>query len=211
MGNLKWIFFDIGSTLVCEKDSEEYRINKVLENSSIKKEDFIAEYIELAKKNMDAFNLLVEKYHLPKIEWPAFLDKKIEGIEEVLDHFKNDFHLGIIANQPAGTIDRLEKWAIKDYFEVIIPSFDVNLKKPQKEIFLLALDKANCNPEEAMMIGDRLENDILPSMQLGFKTIWLRVSYGKYGDLSLLPKAPNFIFDSVLKLKDLDIEMLKKL
>lgn len=206
MGNLKWVFFDIGSTLVSETKSEEYRINEAIKNTNIKKEDFIKEYISLAKQNKDAFNLLIEKYHLKKVEWPAFLDEKIEGVEEILKQFKKYFRLGIIANQPKGTFDRLEKWGIKDYFEVIIPSFEVGLKKPQKEIFLLALKEANCNPNEAMMIGDRLENDILPAMELGFKTIWLRVSYGAYGNISLLPHKPDHIFNSILDLKDLDLQ-----
>ena len=206
MGNLKWVFFDIGSTLVLETKSEEYRINEVLKGTNIKKEDFINEYIDLARQNKDAFNLLVEKYHLKKIEWPAFLDEKIEGVEEVLEHFKKYFHLGIIANQPKGTLERLENWGIKDYFEVIIPSYDVGLKKPQKGIFLLALKEANCNAENAMMIGDRLENDILPAMELGFKTIWLKTSYGAYGNLSLLPKRPDYIFNSVLDLKNIDLK-----
>ena len=41
MGNLKWVFFDIGSTLVSETKSEEYRINEAIKNTNIKKEDFI--------------------------------------------------------------------------------------------------------------------------------------------------------------------------
>jgi ribonucleotide monophosphatase NagD (HAD superfamily) len=35
----------------------------------------------------------------------------------------------------------------------------------------LALSRAKCTPEEAVMIGDRFENDIRPARLQGWKTI----------------------------------------
>ena len=42
--------------------------------------------------------------------------------------------------------------------------------KPEKFVFQLALDRANCSPEEAIMIGDRLDTDILGAQNIGIKT-----------------------------------------
>ena len=135
MGNLtKWLFFDIGSTLFDETDSEEYRINEVLENTNINKEDFINEYILLAKENKDAFHLLVQKYHLKYSGWPAFKDKLVPGVDKVLSLLKENYHLGIIANQPLGTEERLKKFGIRDYFDVVISSAEVGFEKPDKRI-----------------------------------------------------------------------------
>ncbi len=40
----------------------------------------------------------------------------------------------------------------------------------------MALEHAKCQPHEAVMIGDRLDNDILPAKALGFKTDEIRRS-----------------------------------
>lgn len=50
--------------------------------------------------------------------------------------------------------------------------------KPDIRIFEYALDKANCTPQEACMIGDRLDNDILPAKALGIKTVWIKQGFG---------------------------------
>ena len=31
-----------------------------------------------------------------------------------------------------------------------------------------------CKPEESMMVGDRLDNDIHPAKAMGMKTVWIR-------------------------------------
>ena len=50
--------------------------------------------------------------------------------------------------------------------------------KPDIRIFEYALDKANCSPQETCMIGDRLDNDILPAKSLGMKTVWIKQGFG---------------------------------
>ncbi len=45
------------------------------------------------------------------------------------------------------------------------------MRKPDLEIFRLALQRAGCLPEEAAMVGDRIDNDIRPAKALGMSTI----------------------------------------
>lgn len=42
--------------------------------------------------------------------------------------------------------------------------------KPENFVFQLALDRANCLPEQAIMIGDRLDTDILGAQEIGIQT-----------------------------------------
>ena len=51
----------------------------------------------------------------------------------------------------------------------MILSEEVGFKKPDREIFLLALDKARIEPNDAWMIGDRVDTDVGPSRTLGMK------------------------------------------
>ena len=73
-----------------------------------------------------------------------------------------------------------------DYFAVCVSSGDAGVSKPDPAIFRLALAQAGCSPSDAIMIGDRLDNDIRPAKALGFQT--LRVLQGP-GRLQR-PRAP---------------------
>ena len=57
------------------------------------------------------------------------------------------------------------------YFKFMILSEEVGYKKPDIEIFQLALDKARIEAADAWMIGDRLDTDVVPARSLGMKTI----------------------------------------
>lgn len=208
---IDWIFFDIGSTLVDETDSEEYRFKKTIAGSDFSLSRFKEEYINLYKQNKDAYHIMVSKYNLTYVPWPSFLDKPIKNVEKILEYLKPYFHLGIIANQPLGTEQRLKEMGIHTYFEVIMSSAEERLEKPNPRFFLRALKKASIKPERAIMIGDRLDNDILPSMNLGFKTIWLRKSYGALGNPNLLPKRIDLIIDTLEELLSISIEKLQNL
>ena len=38
----------------------------------------------------------------------------------------------------------------------------------------------DCLPENAVMIGDRIDNDIEPANRLGMRTIWVRQGFSIY-------------------------------
>lgn len=39
---------------------------------------------------------------------------------------------------------------------------------------------AGCIPQNAVMIGDRLDNDIAPANAMGMKTVWIKQGFGRY-------------------------------
>ena len=89
---------------------------------------------------------------------------------------------------------------------MIIDSYEVGISKPNLEIFKLALSEAKCLPIEAVMIGDRIDNDIIPALSLGMKTIWIKQSFGGLGDISLLNLKPDFIIDRIEDILSLNID-----
>ena len=68
----------------------------------------------------------------------------------------------------------MEERGIRKYFDILILSAEEGVAKPDPEIFRRALERAGCEPDEAVMIGDRLDNDIIPAAKLGMKTVWVR-------------------------------------
>ena len=103
--------------------------------------------------------------------YPKDLESPYPQTESLLEHLAERYRLGVIANQPAGTAERLEGYGLLDYFEVCVSSGDVGMEKPDPAIFHLALEQADCVPTESVMIGDRLDNDIRPAKALGFRAV----------------------------------------
>ena len=60
---------------------------------------------------------------------------------------------------------------IRDYFDQIINSEMAGVKKPNPIIFQLALNSAKTTSENALMIGDSLEADILGAKAVGLHTL----------------------------------------
>ena len=67
----------------------------------------------------------------------------------------------------------------------------------------MALDKAECKPADAIMVGDRLDNDIIPAIKLGMKTVWVRQGYAVYQSIDDESKRPDYIVESIEELREL--------
>ena len=63
---------------------------------------------------------------------------------------------------------------------MVIASAEEGIAKPDKRIFNIALAKSGCKPENTIMIGDRIDNDIVPAKLSGMHTIWVKQGFGRY-------------------------------
>lgn len=98
---------------------------------------------------------------------------------EVLDELRRDHHVGIVANQPATVRRHVEETGVADRAEFVLLSGDVRLAKPAPAFYRLALARAHCRPTEAAMVGDRIDNDVVPAKAVGMRTVRVRCSaYG---------------------------------
>ena len=103
---------------------------------------------------------------------------------ESLEILSSRYKIGIIANQSLGTKDRLEQHGILQYIDLVIASAEEGVAKPDKKIFEIALERGNCKPNNAVMIGDRIDNDIIPAKLLGMHTIWIKQGFGQYWNIT---------------------------
>lgn len=98
--------------------------------------------------------------------------------EECLRKLSKNYKIGVIANQPLGTSQRLENFGIRKYIDLVVASAEEGVSKPDRRIYEIALDRSSCKPENAVMIGDHIDNDIVPAKQLGMKTIRIKQGLG---------------------------------
>ena len=200
--NVKWLFFDLGSTLVDEGPSYRLRVLEAIEGSDVTFEEFDSKRKKFAEDLVCGDKEAAAYYGLTLKPWRCDVEDIYDGVKDLLIGLRNKgYRLGVVANQLQGTEQRMTKWGIIDYFDFVIASYEAGVSKPDQEIFLMALDKAGCKPNEAYMIGDRLDNDILPAKKLGIKTIWVRQGVvAVYQNVPSPEYAPDLRVDNVLDL-----------
>ena len=178
---IKWIFFDIGSTLVDETEAYDHRVRDMIVGTRVTFKDFDETRIALAKQGLDGNSAAIKYFDLTKTPWHSEDEVPYPEANNTLAALcKRGYMLGIIANQKPGTADRLEKWGLRQYFGVIVTSAEIGYSKPDKRIFKEALELAECPAEESVMVGDRLDNDIIPAKALDMKTVWIKNGLAKY-------------------------------
>ena len=198
---LKWIFFDIGNVILNDDPAMAVLYQEIYQ--AIREQGNEITFAQLlmdreqsisSGRNGRHFVSVAMKY-LGRDLWSKYelrikdllrqnwtkLSPLMPEILPVIRTLAEKYNLGIIANQPSNVSDVLEKHGILRYFKVHGISQTVGLNKPDPEFFRWALREANCAPEESLMIGDRIDNDIKPARSVGMKTLWLPISVDSKG------------------------------
>ena len=184
--NIKWIFFDVGSTLVDETEAYDHRAREMISGTGITFKEFDDIRIALAKQGLDGNSAAIKYFGLTKTPWHSEDELPYSDIQSTLAALiDKGYKLGIIANQKLGTKERLDSWGLRQYFDVIATSAEIGYAKPDKEIFEKAFELAKCTATESMMVGDRLDNDIIPAKSLGMKTAWIKNGLAQYQNIEL--------------------------
>lgn len=197
MTGIKWLFFDIGSTLVDESRAYDRRIRETIAGSGVSYEQFYEEMLRFYRQNKKGDLEAAKQFGLTVAPWHSEEEVLYPDAVSCLKALHSRFSIGIIANQPLGTADRMEKMGLAPYLDRIISSAEEGLAKPDPAIFRLALERAGCRPEQAVMIGDRLDNDIAPAKQLGMTTIWVKQGFGGLSTPRTPEETPDFTVESL--------------
>lgn len=85
---------------------------------------------------------------------------------------KKGYKIGLASNSSVFAIKQLKKKTkLLKYIDYPYFSYEVGVIKPDVKAFRKILKKAKCKPEEAIMIGDKPKDDIIPEKKIGLNTI----------------------------------------
>lgn len=188
---VRWIFLDLGNVVMNDDPVMTYLYELLhadieregrgisFEALMAEREDIIAErgtghwsmlterilgrarHDELARLSADHLRQHYMDYH-----------NVVPGMEDALRVLAGRFSLGVVANQMSEAEGALREAGLADYFQFLALSERVGASKPDPAIFHWALAQAGCEPEEAIMVGDRIDTDIIPARRLGMWTLW---------------------------------------
>ncbi len=189
---IKGILFDFDETLLNRKHSvddfvrDQYKryLTSLVE---IEEEQFCSRFIALDNNGYTwkdrVYEQLVDEYELT-ISSEALLEdyirsfhlhcKPFNGLIDMLDSLKSSgYLLGLITNgRTAFQYRNIRALGIENYFDVILISEQEGVKKPEKVIFQLALERLDLKASQTVFIGDHEINDIKGASDAGMKTIW---------------------------------------
>jgi len=194
---IKAIIFDLDDTLHNVNFLMEIALKKAVQtmidegfNCSIEQGfDKIKEIIKEHPK-LDKFRELAKAFNqedeeLIKIGENNYRDYDFEHIEifpetkEVLGKLKGKFKLVLISQGRTSLQNRkIDYLGIRDYFDlVLLPNID-----EKRSCFLEVIEGFGFAPEEILVVGDRVDNEIKIGNELGMKTCRLRRG-GKYSSV----------------------------
>ena len=120
---------------------------------------------ELKEEHMEAYASPMLDLTVPK-----------PGVREMLEELVSEgYKLAIVSNTPYHEmiVAKLEKEGLLDFFEVVVSSHRVGVRKPNRRIFEYALESLGGRPTEAVMIGDSPYEDVMGAKRMGMLALWV--------------------------------------
>ena len=182
--NIEWVFFDVGSTIIDEHIAYEHRMKDIADLANTTYSSVYETAMGFYKQNQKGDLETAKLLGVDLTKWHKEDEVLYSDAYECLEILSSRYKIGIIANQSLGTKDRLEQHGILQYIDLVIVSAEEGVAKPGKKIFEIALERGNCKPNNAVMIGDRIDNDIIPAKLLGMHTIWIKQGFGQYWNIT---------------------------
>ncbi len=143
--------------------------------------------------NFDVTDEIINKLSEDYIDYLTTFNHLFDGTIEILEHLYGNYELHIITNGFEEAQQRkIDNANISQYFKTITNSEAAGVKKPNPIIFNHALNVANANPGESLMIGDNYEADILGALDVGLDAILF--NYHNYKDIDHI-KQVNHLSD----------------
>jgi len=107
-----------------------------------------------------------------------------QDIKETLGRLRRlGLKLGIVSNTFVSrfSLERhLQMLGILDFFEMQLYSHEVDVRKPNREIFRIAAERIGEPATKILVVGDRIDNDIRPALENGMRAV-LKEAYTNAG------------------------------
>lgn len=169
----------------------------------------------LKKTNIETEELVRQKYWSPsETERLAavktisdycynYAVKTLDTSRKVLEQLKKQYKLVLVSNF-YGNIETILKDFNLEYFEDVIESAVVGVRKPDPEIYRMGVRATGFPAEEVAVVGDSYGKDIVPAKLVGCKAIWMKgESWAPENTDETLPDA---IVENITQVADLLIK-----
>ena len=116
--------------------------------------------------------------------WSSYLErfaavqpplKLSNGLRRELEALASEFSLGIAGKYGRELLDFLRVKGVLHLFRFPFTQEDFQLTKPDHGYFKQVAQACGATPAECVMVGDRVDNDVVPARMLGMKAVLVRM------------------------------------
>lgn len=98
----------------------------------------------------------------------------VDDAKGVIERLSKRYPLVLVSNFYGNVESVIRDMCIRQYFQGIIESAVVGVRKPDARIFSLGVIALGLRPEEVLVVGDSMRKDIMPAESIGCHTAWLK-------------------------------------
>lgn len=124
----------------------------------------------------------------------------LQTSREVIRSLSEKYPLVLVSNFYGNIQTILHDFRL-EYFQSIIESAVVGVRKPDPRIFQLGVDALGLPAEDIVVVGDSFSKDIVPASSIGCKTVWIR-GIG-WGNEEIDESVPTAILSDIAELTKL--------
>lgn len=187
MPEIRAIFWDVGGVLLTNAWDRSERM-AALERFRLDEEEFNARHemvvssFERGKISLDEYldrTIFYRNRPFTRDQFREYMFSLSQPMPEVLA-FARDltatgrYFMATINNESRElNLHRIEKYGLREIFQLFVSSCFVGLRKPESGIYRLAIETTQVNPEECCFIDDRAIN-LEGAATLGMRTIQMQ-------------------------------------
>lgn len=182
----KVICFDLWKTLAYEPySSEDYfelalkkypkkitkeKLVKLIDEIPMKSNFSLEKSVRLMLAKFGIFDRKLSNQIMKRWQYSCDKAELFFDVLPVLRKLQKIYYLVLITNTSKygwNSINR--KFKLSRYFDLVVKSFELGYVKPEAEMFEFVEKKLKISGSNILMIGDSLENDILPAKKRGWR------------------------------------------
>lgn len=130
----------------------------------------------------------------------TFVRNLISKEKPLLSALRTHYPMVLVSNFYGNVKTVLDDFELLTFFDDVIESAVVGVRKPNPEIFVLGIRKLGLEAGDVVVVGDSHTKDILPAGEAGCQTIWLRgIGWGDDRE----DASADIIIDDFMELKSI--------
>jgi putative hydrolase of the HAD superfamily len=139
---------------------------------------------------------VIENLQQHRIGHYSTIFKLYEGTISVLTILRRKYRLALVSNCAVGLSDVLQTLDLERFFECIVLSYEIGVRKPDRRIYLEALQRLKLRSDECIFVADEI-SDLEGAREVGLETMLVRQGPHTTHEAKNRNFKPNFECNSI--------------